>query len=211
MPDEDIGLPLPRVPRVLKWLGDAVLALSGWKRVGSPEPLPKLIVLGVPHTSNWDFVLMLAVACSLGHRLSWAGKHTLFGFPLGPLMRALGGIPIDRRRSHGAVDQLVDVIRSTESIAVAIAPEGTRRRTEYWRSGFYHVARLADVPVVPGMLNYRTREAAFGPTLRLSGDIGRDMDQLRAFYAGCTGRFPEQFGPVRLRDETPTEQDSGDR
>ena len=188
-------------PRALKWLGETCLALLGWKTFGEPPAVAKCIVVAAPHTSYWDGPLMLAVAFSFQLRLSWTAKHTLFRPPLGTLMRWLGAIPIDRRRPHGAVRQLAEAFGRADRMTLAISPEGTRAHTEYWKSGFYHIARLADVPVALGVLDYGKKQAGFGPTIHPTGDFARDMDGIRSFYACSRGLHPEKFGPVRLRDE----------
>jgi 1-acyl-sn-glycerol-3-phosphate acyltransferase len=172
--------------------------------------MPKCVLVAAPHTSNWDFVLMLVMAFACRLNLSWAGKHTLFRPPFGRLMRALGGIPIDRTRPGGTTQQLVEVFRRADRITLVITPEGTRGRTERWRSGFYHLAREAQVPIVLGVLDYGAREAGFGPTVIPSGDIRRDMDAIRAFYVGRTGQHPASFGPVRLAEEPVTDREDAD-
>jgi 1-acyl-sn-glycerol-3-phosphate acyltransferase len=193
--------------RVGTALGNGCLKLAGWKHLGQPPAMPKCVVVAAPHTSNWDFVLMLLVSLARRKRFGWAGKHTLFRPPFGAIMRALGGVPIDRNARRGATQQLVSAFERADRLTLVITPEGTRQRTEHWRSGFYHVARLAGVPIVLGLLDYRTQEAGFGPTLVPTGDVTRDMDQIRAFYAGRTGRRPDHFGPVRLAEEPVTDRE----
>src|SRR6185503_15172081 len=128
-------------------------------------------------------------------------KRESFRWPFGPLLRRLGGIPIDRGGGRGVVASTADVFRGGQPLALAIAPDGTRRALDYWRSGFYHIARAADVPLVLSFLDWGARRAGIGPTLALSGDVGADMDRIRAFYAGMVGRHPEQTSRVRLREE----------
>jgi 1-acyl-sn-glycerol-3-phosphate acyltransferase len=188
-------------PSILYWLAGTYLTVAGWKIHGGPPSEPKYVLVAAPHTSNWDVPHMLAIAFRCRVRVRWAGKHTLFRAPFGGFMRWLGGIPIDRRAKHGAVEQLVDALRSAETMALAISPEGTRRRTEYWKSGFYHIARLAQVPMIAGVLDYGTKTAIFGPAMWPTGNVREDMDRLRSFFEGRTGCHPEQFGPVRLERE----------
>jgi 1-acyl-sn-glycerol-3-phosphate acyltransferase len=188
-------------------VGNACLAAFGWKKLGEPPRMAKCVLVAAPHTSNWDFVLMLVVSLACRLDLSWAGKHTLFRPPFRRIMRALGGIPVDRTQRQGITQQIVEAFRRADRLTVVITPEGTRRRTDRWHSGFYHVARLAQVPIVLGLLDYRTKEAGFGPTLVPSGDLGHDMDLVRAFYAGRTGCRPESFGPVRLAEEPVTDRE----
>jgi 1-acyl-sn-glycerol-3-phosphate acyltransferase len=186
---------------ILHWLAGVYLAVAGWKIAGGPPDEPKYVLVAAPHTSNWDVSHMLAISFRCKVRVRWAGKHTLFRAPFRGVMRWLGGIPIDRRGKHGAVEQLAEAFGRTDRMVLAISPEGTRRRTEHWRSGFYHIARLAQVPMVCGALDYGTKTATFGPALWATGNIREDMDRLRSFFAGCTGCHPDQFGPVRLERE----------
>ncbi len=156
-----------------------------------------------PHTSNWDGVLLVVLAQSVGLSLSFLAKDSVFRGPQRSLLLRLGAIPIDRSRAHNVVTQLIDEFRRREELRLIIAPEGTRASTDYWRSGFYHIARGADVPLVPGYMDYARKRAGLGSPLRLSGDVRADMDRVRAFYAGlrCRARFPRQVGPIRLREE----------
>ena len=189
------------VSPVLHWLAGIYLAVAGWRIDGDPPSEAKYVLVAAPHTSNWDVPHMLAIAFRCRVRIRWAGKHTLFQPPFGAFMRWLGGIPIDRTAQHGAVEQLAEAMQRADRMVLAISPEGTRRRTAFWRSGFYHIARLAQVPLVPGVLDYRSKTAIFGPVFWPSGDVREDMDWLRRFFEGRSGCHPEQFGPVRLRRE----------
>ncbi len=192
--------PAPR--KVLPRIAKAWLRLTGWKLVGEPPSIPKFIVIS-QHTSNWDGWYLLLFALAFDIHPSWVGKHTLFRGPLGPLARWLGGIPVDRTAHHDLVTQLADAFRSRDELILVMAPEGTRHRTEYWKSGFYHVARSANVPIVLAHLDYQRREGGFGEVIHPTGDLKADMDRIRAFYAGATPRKPEQAGPIRLKEEQP--------
>ncbi len=145
--------------------------------------------------------MMLAIAWS--HRFSprWLGKHTLFKFPFGAVMRALGGIPVDRANPAGLVDEIVRRIGEGKRLLLVVTPEGTRQRGTHWKSGFYRIARTAGLPLVLGYVDSATRTAGFGPTIHLTGDVTADMDKLRAFYADKRGLRPGDFTPPRLREE----------
>jgi 1-acyl-sn-glycerol-3-phosphate acyltransferase len=162
---------------------------------------PKWVLIAAPHTSNWDLVLMLLGGLGFGTWPSWIGKHTLFRFPLGPILRLLGGMPIDRRSRGNRVERLAALFAARERLVLAIAPEGSRSSLSCWKSGFYWVALAADVPVCLAFLDFPRRRAGLGPLVRLTGDLRADMDVLRAFYAGKKGRFPEKQGPIRLEGE----------
>jgi 1-acyl-sn-glycerol-3-phosphate acyltransferase len=148
--------PCGAVPRLL---GRGFLRLLGWQVEGELPPYPRLLVLGAPHTSNWDLLVVVASAWSLGVRMRFLAKSQLFGPATGWLFRALGGIPVERSSPQGLVQQLVDVFAVTERMALLIPPEGTRGRREAWKSGFYHVALAADVPVVASYADYRRHAA----------------------------------------------------
>lgn len=180
----------------------AILAVVGWKVVPRAHIPAKCVVIGVPHTSNWDFILLLLGASFYGVRLNWLGKAELFKFGMGPLMRALGGFPVYRDAPHGLVQQVVDTFAATPVMRLVIPPEGTRKRTEYWKSGFYRIALGAGVPLHLGKVDYVNKVVDFGDPMPLTGDVKADMDRIRAWYAtGAVGRFPELAGPIRLRDE----------
>jgi 1-acyl-sn-glycerol-3-phosphate acyltransferase len=133
--------------------------------------------------------------------IQWMGKDSLFRGPFGFFFRAVGGLPIDRSASHNVVDQVVHEFNTRERMKLVIAPEGTRKQTDHWKSGFYHIARGAQVPVVLGFIDYKHKLCGVGPTLQLSGDVEADMRIIRAFYAPITGKHPEQTGEIRLRGE----------
>lgn len=163
--------------------------------------MPAFVLIAAPHTSNWDLPFTLALSYVYDVPIRWAGKHTLFAPPFGTLMRALGGIPIRRDRRENRVDQLAALFDEHPSLVLTVPAEGTRSRTEHWKSGFYHVARKADVPIVCGYLDYARKRGGFGLVLQPSGDVRADMQRVRDFYADKIGKYPELFGPVRLREE----------
>ena len=179
----------------------AFLRLTGWKLGGPPPEIPKYVIIAAPHTSNWDFLYMMAMARAFGIRISWMGKDAIFRAPFGWLMRRLGGIPIRRETSHNVVEQMVEAFASAERLALAIPAEGTRGRAEYWKSGFYHIAHGANVPVAPSYLDFGRKLGGFGPAINLTGDVTADMDVIREVYEGVAGKRPSRQGPIRLREE----------
>ncbi len=179
----------------------ALLRALGWKIEGEKPLHRKYVLIAAPHTSNWDFPLMILFGWAFDISISWMGKQSLFTPPLGWVMRALGGVPVDRRTSGNLVDAMVGAFAEREALVLVVPTEGTRARAEYWRSGFYHIATGAGVPIVPSYLDFGQKRGGFGPALPVSGDLGRDMELLRGFYAPMQGLYPEQFGPVRLREE----------
>lgn len=159
------------------------------------------MLIGAPHTSNWDFVLMVMVSWHLGVNFRFLAKRSVFWEPLGSLMRALGGIPVDRGAESGLVQQLVGMANRGEQFLLVITPEATRSKVEYWKSGFYRIARDADLPVVFGFIDRRRMRCGVGPHIALTGDVRADMDRVRAYYAGFVGVRPGLESEPRLRDE----------
>ena len=144
---------------------------------------------------------MLAFAFVLGLRPSWLGKREMFRGPAGPLFRWLGGIPVDRSRRANLVEQAIELFARPEPLVLVVPPSGTRERVEYWRSGFYHIARGAGVPIVCSFLDYGRGVGGIGPVVEPSGDLAADMETIRRFYAGILGRYPAQTSTPRLREE----------
>jgi len=186
-------------PRLGQRLGLAIASATGWKVEVNEPPPARCVIIGAPHTSNWDFLLALLFRFASGLDLRWVGKHTLFRWPFGGLMRAWGGIPIDRGKSENFVEQMAATFRASDALLVAIAPEGTRSRAAHWRSGFYYIALGAGVPIVLGYADYGRRAVGLGPTLHPTGDILADFEVIRAFYAGIKGKKPERQGTVQVR------------
>lgn len=153
--------------------------------------LPKFIIIAAPHTSNWDFVVGLAAKLALGLRVTFLGKQSLFRLPLGYLMRAWGGMPVDRSTSNDVVRQVVAEFARRDSLVLALAPEGTRKPVTRWRTGFYHIAHGAGVPIVPVALNFGSREIQIGAAFQTTGDLDGDIRVLRAGFAGVRGRRRE--------------------
>jgi 1-acyl-sn-glycerol-3-phosphate acyltransferase len=186
---------------MMQLISRAFLRLAGWRVEGATPDVDRYVMIAAPHTSNWDLPYMLAVASILRVRVSWMGKQQIFRWPFRWVMRKLGGIPVRRDRAHNMVDQMVAVIRSSERIALAVPPEGTRGASDHWRSGFYHIALGAGVPVVTGFLDYARKVGGVGPTITLSGDPNTDMDAFRDFYEPLTGKHPGSHSTIRLKAE----------
>lgn len=175
----------------------------GWKIEGIAPRSRKVVVLAAPHTSNWDLPYMLAVAWAFGIRPRFMMKHSVFVGPAGWLFRRLGGIAVERHRRGGVVKQMVDAFEAADELALVIPPEGTRRRVDVWKSGFYHIAREARVPLLLSYLDFSRKVTGLGPEFLPSGDIRADMDVIRDFYADKVGLCPEAFGEIRLPEEGP--------
>jgi 1-acyl-sn-glycerol-3-phosphate acyltransferase len=195
-------------PSVSQRFATQVLALCGWKvETGSPAA-DKYILVVYPHTSNWDFPFGYLAKMSLGLKLHWVGKHSLFRWPFGPLARWLGGIPVNRRSRNNVIDQMAARFRTSDQLIIAITPEGTRSRTEAWKSGFYHIARGAGVPLALAYIDYGRKRMGISPPFELSGDVEADLAHIRAFYADKQGRYPDQAGEIRFLSRADDRQGS---
>lgn len=161
------------------------------------------VLVGAPHTSNWDFILMLAIAWDLELSVRYLGKNTLFRPPFGFVMRALGGIPVDRANPAGLVDDLVARAEAGERFYLVVTPEGTRAAGKYWKSGFLRIAVGTGMPITLGYVDRTTMTTGLGLTFTPTGDVPTDMDTVRAFYADKSGLHPERRTEPRLREEGP--------
>lgn len=171
-------------------------------------------MIAAPHSSNWDFPLTLAIARLSGVKIQWLGKAQLFKGPMGPIMRRLGGVSIDRSAATGMVSSLAAEFAARDSLVLVVPAEGTRSKTEFWKSGFYRIAQEAKVPIVCAFVDSATRTGGFGPVIQPSGDLTADMDIVRAFYAGKVGLSKGRSGVPRLKEEDvdrpqPTGTDAG--
>jgi 1-acyl-sn-glycerol-3-phosphate acyltransferase len=172
-------------------IGKAWLGAFGWKVEGGAPAVRKAVVVAAPHTTNWDLPFTLATAYVLGVRIRWAGKHTLFKPPFGFLLRWLGGLPIDRRGRHNAVAATAEILDQHEDLLLVVPPEGTRKKSDRWKTGFYYIAIGAKVPVILGYLDYAKKQSGLGHVFYPTGDLEADAAAIRAFYADIRGKFPE--------------------
>lgn len=177
------------------------LALGRYRVVGTPPSEPVSVMVAAPHTSNWDFPLMLFMAWKSGLSPRWLGKKEMFAGPLGPFFRALGGVSVDRKAPGKLVADLVQRARTEKSLVLVIPAEGTRKRSEYWKSGFYRIAAEAGIPIALSFVDNATRTGGFGPVFLPTGNVSADMDLIREFYADKGGVKPENKTPARLREE----------
>ena len=191
--DRASGLMFRPVARLVLWL-------AGWSPVGEIPDDPKAVCIAAPHTSNWDGFWALTYKVAVGIDVRFFAKHSLFWFPLGPLLRSLGGIPLDRSRATSAVQRVVAMFESQEHFYFGLAPEGTRARRDAWKTGFYRIAKLANVPVFLGILDYKNKRVGITGRLELTDDIAADLQKCADFYANIEGRWPEKTTPVRAAE-----------
>jgi 1-acyl-sn-glycerol-3-phosphate acyltransferase len=180
----------PVVNTLLAAFSRRALRAAGW-RVEGRLSVDKCVLIAAPHTSNWDLPLTLMTAFVLDLRLHWLGKHTLFNFPFGAVMRWLGGIAVQRHQKNNLVQEAANTLREFDGkVQLIIPPEGTRDKVTQWKTGFYWIAHGAGVPIQLAYMDYAQKRAGLGPCLVPSGDIERDMVAIKAFYAPFTGRHP---------------------
>lgn len=175
-----------------RFVGRTSLKLIGWKTLGQLPDVPKVMTIAYPHTSNWDFVTGLSVMLATGLKASWIAKAEMFNSPLGGLWKKLGGIPIDRQKKVGVVDQQINAVNDAEKIFLLIAPEGTRSTVETWKTGFYHIAVGANVPILPVTWDYSRKTIEFHSLFYPQGDVDNDIKALMQIAKGCVARFPEK-------------------
>lgn len=179
----------PVINTVLRFLSLMMLKLCGWKAEGVlPPGLKKCVLIAAPHTSNWDLPFTLFVAFALRLDIYWMGKESLFRPPFRGLMMWLGGIPVQRSAAGNMVAASAEAIRHADELILVVAPEGTRSKTLYWKTGFYHIAHSAGVPVAMAYLDYGRKVGGLGPVLYTTGDIEKDMAAIKAFYKGMRGK-----------------------
>lgn len=176
----------------------ATLNLLGWQLVSELPPVHKYLLIGAHHTSSWDFPLVLLMMAGLGLRLRWIGKDSLFKGPQGRLMRWLGGIPVERGARKNFVGQIVDLYNARQDMVITIAPEGTRSALDHWKTGFYHIASGANVPIAMGFLDYSRKRCGVGGYFYPTGNLETDATILRRFYADKVGKFPHEQGEIRF-------------
>lgn len=177
-----------------KFISKLIFKVAGWKLKGSLAPQDRrCVMVAAPHTSNWDFIYARAAFYLMDAPIRFTIKKEFMGFPFGPLLKAMGALPIDRSRNTRMVDAMIRIFEETPGdMCVMVTPEGTRKYQPRWRRGFYYVAQGANVPIVLGYLDYAKKEAGIGPTIIPSGDIEADLEKIFAFYRTKKGKFPEQ-------------------
>ena len=170
-----------------------IFFIGGWTVIGSvPKEIKKAVMIAAPHTSNWDFLWARLAFFILGLRLRYTIKKELFFFPLGPILKALGGIPIDRSKKSNMVDFMIDQYQQYDDLILMITPEGTRSYSPEWKKGFYYISNGANVPILLGYLDYAKKHAGIGPVFQTTGDVQKDIKEIQSFYRGITPKYPEK-------------------
>lgn len=180
------------VRSLVRWLALMFFKCAGWRTEGRPPGIPRYVIIAAPHTSNWDFIYTLCVAFIYRLNPVIMMKDAWFRWPLGPVFRWLGALPIDRSRANNVVGQSIARFSRRDRLVLVVPPSGTRKRVLYWKTGFYHIANGAGVPIALGFLDYRRKTGGFGPVVTPTGDLDADMAVIRHFYRDISGKYPLQ-------------------
>lgn len=185
--------------KFMSWISRVFLKTIGWHVEGIGPDIKKYVLVAAPHTSNWDFPMTLAVASALELKIHWLGKATMFCWPFRTAMLWLGGIPVNRDQANNIVGQSIQAFQKMDELIMLIAPEGTRKKVNYWKTGFYRIAQGANVPIVLAFMDYRRKAGGIGPTFYPTGNMEEDMLYIKAFYANITGKRHSQFSNAAVK------------
>lgn len=183
---------------MLTFLSKWILKLLGWRLLADFPDAKKYVVVAAPHTSNWDFPLGILAAKALSLEVRWIGKHTLFNWPYAWFFRAIGGIPVHRDASHDLINQIAAIFDASDELVMAVAPEGTRSKTDHWKTGFWHIAKAANVPIALAFLDFAKKQVGLGGTFYPTDDIEKDFVLIRNYYKGHRGKNPENESLIQL-------------
>lgn len=183
VPTRNYGFLQKISPKLLSW--------CGWSIKGELPAQPKFILAVAPHTSNWDFFIGIAVMFTLRLKVSFLGKASIFRWPVKSILTAIGGIAVDRSHSHGVVGQIVQELKHNDSFILGLAPEGTRSKTKEWKTGFLHIAKQAEVPVVPASFDFAKKEIYFHPAVYVTGDISQELVEFKQVFANVCAKNPQ--------------------
>jgi 1-acyl-sn-glycerol-3-phosphate acyltransferase len=164
------------------------LKITGWRLEGQLPAVPRYVMIAAPHTSNWDLPMTLALVFAYRIRVYFLAKHTLFWLPAGIFLSWLGGVPVDRSKVNNFVEQAVELFKANNQLIMIIPPEGTRKKVRYWKSGFYHIAHGAKVPIALGFIDFKRKSAGIQGIFKPTGDFDADLPKIMAYYAGITGK-----------------------
>ncbi len=177
----------PVISTLCHWLSRLLLRIAGWKITGRKPEIKKYVMIAAPHTSNWDFFFGLLMNLYFKNEIYWMGKKQIFRMPFGWIMKWFGGIPVDRSRSNNLVSAVIDEYKKNDSLIVALSPAGSRKNSGKWKTGFYHIATGADVPISLGYIDFKTKTVGYGRMFYPSGDMEKDMVEITGFYSDKSG------------------------
>ena len=183
-------------PKALQWLGRTVLSVFGWKVSGSISDEysnKKLVVIVAPHTSNWDGIFGVAAVAGLDARITFIGKHTVFRYGLGAFLRYMGGIPVDRSKPGGIIQDAINQIKGIEGSLIAMSPEGTRSKVDEWKTGFLRIAKEINAQIVPASIDFALKEIILGEVFTPTGNNDEDISDLKKYYSIFKAKHPEKY------------------
>ncbi len=184
----------PVISTLFRWISILTLKLCGWKVKGRiPEDIQKCVMIAAPHTSNWDLPFMLMIAFALKAEIYWMGKDSIFKFPFRSLMMWMGGVPIDRSKSNNIVQASIDALNQNDKLILIVPPEGTRSKVTVWKTGFYHIANGAGVPILLGYLDFARKEGGILGSFTPTGDIDTDLKEIKSFYRDIQGKKTDLY------------------
>ncbi len=192
----------PLLNTLLRFGSTLYLKGTGWRLTGEIPAARRFVMIAAPHTSNWDLPMTLALVFAFRLKVYFLAKHTLFRQPFGSFLRWLGGIPVDRSKANNFVEQAAELFSIHDDLILIVPPEGTRKRVRFWKSGFYHIACGAKVPIVLGFIDFKRKVAGFGGTYVPSGNFDADLIEIQAFYAGITGKNPDMTSEIADANST---------
>jgi len=175
------------------WFASFSLFVLGWKAKGKKPDIKKFVMIAAPHSSNWDFVFFLLIVFKFRISVHWMGKHTMFFWPFKRLLKRLGGIPINRTGKSNVVDSMCNAFKESKELIITIAPSGTREKVMTWKTGFYHIAQQAKIPIVLGYIDYQQKIIGIGPVFEPSSDMDKDMISIQSYYARFSGKDQDTF------------------
>lgn len=193
----------PLISTYFHYVARVFLRLTGWKIAGQLPDLPKMVIVGAPHTSNWDFILFLGLAFYLRADPHYMGKAELFRWPFGGFFRWCGGYPVDRAKPQGLVEQMVQAFEENERFLLVITPEGTRHKVRSWKTGFYRIAQGAGVPIVFAYVDGLKKTVGVGPTFILTSEMDKDIKSIQSFFAGFVGVNPHMTSELSVEENMP--------
>ena len=182
----------------MKLVSRLILKLIGWELDERVPESQRYVMIGYPHTSNWDFILGMLAKWALGLPINWVAKHSMFWGPFKPMFIAMGGVPLDREKTTGFIQKNIKLFAEKEHFILGLMPEGTRSKTDHWKTGFYHIAHGANVPIVMAYLDYKNKVIGIGELVDTSGDIHADFEIIKTFYEDKTGYRPEHQSDMRI-------------
>jgi len=198
----------PHIKIMLKFFADLILKIIGWQVKVTLPDTKKIVLIGAPHTSNWDLAIALLCFWSIQKKVNWLAKKQIFIGPFSYLFKSLGGIPIDRSAANGFIQQISHEFDQHEEMILGVTAEGTRSKTKYWKTGFYYIAQTANVPICFAYVDYPDRIIGIEEVLIPSGDIDKDFEKIKAFYKDKRGKYPEKQGPIEIRTPASTSENN---